>query len=63
MPEMTASQRRRLDRDQEIAADYLSDMSPAAIMEKHGDPHLYRLSQRVPKQDPIVIKHPLSVER
>jgi predicted DNA-binding protein YlxM (UPF0122 family) len=36
MPEMTASQRRRLDRDQEIAADYLADMSPAAIMEKHG---------------------------
>lgn len=30
---------------------------------KPGDPHLYRLSQRVPKQDPIVIKHPLSVER
>ena len=32
----TASQRRRLDRDREIAADYLADMSPAAIMEQHG---------------------------
>ena len=33
---MTASKRRRLDRDREIAADYLADMSPAAIMEQHG---------------------------
>ena len=32
----TASKRRRLDRDREIAADYLADMSPAAIMEQHG---------------------------